>query len=174
MRKAALGLTLLAIALAGCGKSTPTASTSSNSTSSTPAGGTALNSDYCKLARDYQNDSDSISNAFKNIDYRDPAKAKQELADAYKTLTPKFKSIIAQALAVAPAEIKGDLKTLGDAVIAFLDTMARVNYDMTKAAQDPALKAMEGPSFIAAANRVGAYGARACGIAFTPEPTPSA
>ena len=51
-----------------------------------------------KLSKDYNSQSDEISSAFKNIDFSNPQKAQQQLATAYRALTPKFKKAYADGL----------------------------------------------------------------------------
>jgi len=164
MRKAAIALVVLAGLLGAC--------TSSKTAAPQPSSGAGIveSSDWCKLARDYNNQSSAIADSFKNID-KDPAKAKQQLANAYRGLRLKFKALFDKAAQVAPAEIRSDLKLLGDALNSFMDALAAADYDLQKMAQNYS-KVLQttftDPKFIKASTNVGEYDAKHCGIPFTP------
>ncbi|GAC1410119.1 MAG: hypothetical protein NVSMB57_03520 [Actinomycetota bacterium] len=128
-------------------------------------------SPWCKLATDYQKQSSSISSELQKVDYKDKAKAKQQLAAAYRSIRPKFKAMFDQAAVVAPAEIKADLARLGSGLNAFMDELEKDGYDFEKLQKSKALTALADPKFRASGEKVGAYDAKHCGIPYTPRPS---
>lgn len=163
MRKITLGLVGLAAVLAACGGGTKTTATGTQPPStgtSKPVTGSAAGSDYCKLAKTYQAKSDEFTKAFQNVDFSKPESFKA----AFQKLVPQFKQAVAAALAVAPGEIKADLRLVSDAFLKYVTVLEKANYDFTKISPDD-LKSLTDPKVQSAAQRLTKYGSDKCGIA---------
>jgi ABC-type glycerol-3-phosphate transport system substrate-binding protein len=160
MRRITLGLVGLAAVLAACGGGTKTGTTGAQPTAAKPVSGSAAGSDYCKLAKTYQAKSDEFTKAFQNVDFSKPESFKA----AFQKLIPQFKDAVAAALAVAPGEIKADLRLVSDAFLKYVTVLEKANYDFTKISPDD-LKSLTDPKVQSAAQRLAKYGSDKCGIA---------
>ncbi len=162
MRRVVATLVLLTVALVACGDDSDEAEPSRNPPTSAAApagsGGTefsgAGSERFCGLARGYRDNLDRLSTT-------DPTQLKTLAQDAEKA--------IKEAVATAPAEIKGDVQVVAAASTAFFQQLGRVNYDITKLSPD-SLSGLQKPEVQASTQRVTAYTEKVCGI--TPPSVP--
>jgi hypothetical protein len=182
----AAGVALAALLAAGCGGDNKNAVTTSaasagaattaggssattrasSATSSGSGGGSTTapsfsgsgDNEFCRKAR-----------AFQGSDLADALSGEGDLKGTMQTA----KSAIEDLKASAPAEIKGDVSTLADAIDKLDAIYAKYDYDQTKllaaAQKDPSVvqdvtEAVSDPKFEAAATRLAAYGSQVCGI----------
>lgn len=151
-RVATASLALFLVLLAGCSgskgsfiglKTTTTVGTSAPTVSVT-AGPTTTNSNpYCQFLTTFNDQFGKI-----NTGLTDPTQFKMVMQQAAAS--------VQQAQATAPADIKADLKTIGDAFQQLLGVFAAANYDITKVSLN-SLQQLSSPSLVGAANRVDAY-----------------
>jgi len=148
--------------MAGCGggsaKPAATATTvaAEGATLTTMAGATTASTftgkgsaEFCGLAKTYQ---DRITGLATRLS--DPTQLKPFLDELSKA--------VKQAVDVAPAEIKADVKVLADAATSYVDAFAKAGYDYTKLSPDAPQK-LATPEVQAAAARLSAYSKNVCG-----------
>lgn len=164
MQKIALAVVGLALVLAGCGGGeTQTGVKAEGSVAAKPPAATG-GGKYCDLARAYQDKTSEFQAAFANVD----PTSTESLKDAFRKLVPEFRAALDAALAVAPGEIKTDLKLVGDAFIKYVDVLEAADYDLQKVAADPeSLTALTSPEVVEATKRLTKYGEDVCGIPAT-------
>ena len=155
MRKLVTLLFAVLFGVAACGGSdnktenasdTNDVTTTEASGSSDGDGGDA----YCGLAAKYS----GLENSFT------PGADAAQLRSALET----SKDALADAVKVAPSEIKADVKLIADAYVPFIEAMAKANFDFTKLnPQDPAFANLQKPEIAAASQRIEAWSKANCG-----------
>lgn len=140
MRLAGLGAAAMVV-LAACsgsgGGGTPQAA---------PGGGSGSAQSYCALSRSYLQQYEKLDT---------PQGIRQVYEDAARD--------IHAALAVAPAEIRADVKVLSDGLDRLIAVLAKYDYDSGRLAEAPDdLSSIDTPDFEAAGARVEAYTQREC------------
>jgi len=149
----------LGVGLAACGGSDDKADTASNAnTSDTKAGettepksGGSANA-YCGLADKYEGlDGADLAPG------TDPASLKKQLELAGEALK--------DSVALAPSEIKDDVKVFADAYGPFIEALGRANYDFTKLdlTDTATFSKLQEPRFLEAAENIGKYVETHCG-----------
>lgn len=83
----------------------------------------------------------------------------ETLKERYATLADALRSLGE----VAPGEIAGDVRLLGRAYDAFIDSMQRVNWDTMRLPAEVSQK-LGSPEVLAASNRLQSYERQVCGI----------
>lgn len=145
-------VTIMALAGCGGGKDKPSPPTTSPLTTSRPVDTSfsgAGSAEFCNLSK-------SFSTGFSRIGPNaSTAQLKANLDEATKA--------IHQAVDVAPAEIKADVKVIADGFTSVAGVIANANYDLTKVPPD-ALATFQSPDFSNAAARLQAYLSNVCGI----------
>ena len=152
MRKLVVLLFALMFGLAACGSddgSENASETGSSETTDAPksSGGSSA---YCGLESKYSGLEDSFTPG------TDAATLRTSLETA--------KDALAEAVKVAPSEIKADVKLIADAYSPFIEALAKANFDFTKInPQDPAFANIQKPEIAAAGQRVEAWSKANCG-----------
>jgi hypothetical protein len=153
MRKLVVLLLTALLGLAACGSDSKTENASDTGdavTTEKPDSSDGGGDAYCGLATKYS----GLEKAF--TPGGDAATLRQSLETA--------KDALADAVKVAPSEIKADVKVIADAYGPFIDAMAKANFDFTKInPQDPAFAEIQKPEIAAAAQRIEAWGKAHCG-----------
>ena len=105
--------------------------------------------EYCKLARTYADAQSKLN----------PGNTTPDLRQLFRDAARDIKS----AVAVAPAEIKGDVQIVADGFNALVAALEPVNYDFTRLTPDLIARFMSA-DFTTASTRVAAYSRNVCGV----------
>ena len=109
----------------------------------------AGSAEYCKLARTYADAQGKLN----------PSNTTPDLRQLFRDAARDIKA----AVAVAPAEIKGDVQIVADGFNALVSALEPVNYDFTRLTPDLIARFMSA-DFTAASTRVAAYSRNVCGV----------
>jgi hypothetical protein len=117
------------------------------------------NSDFCKFAREFDEQGDAIGDELSSFD-----SSGDDLRKAFES----FDDSIDQLVRLAPSEIKGDVETVAAAFGEFIDVLADYDYSIMAAATDPEaaerLEVLDSAEVQAANERISAYLEDVCGI----------
>lgn len=144
-RLAWLGVLLGVVVIAACSGGSKAAAPTGPTTTTIPKFSGSSSSKYCNLARQL------------------PTAINPNLATNTKAAFAEFESFATQFLATVPSTIKGDAKTIVDAVRQLETAAAAVNYDPTKLTAAN-LAPLETAAFSTASNAIVAYDAQVCGV----------
>jgi hypothetical protein len=154
MRRLLITLFAAGLTLAACGGS-DTKSTNASASNTTVAGAAVADSSgggsskYCGLEAKYSGLKDLNPTAGN--------------ADSIKATLETARTALKEAVAVAPTEIKADVRVLADAYDPFITALAKVNYDFTKVNfSDPAFAKLSSAEVQAAAQRVSDWAKTHC------------
>ena len=161
MRRAVATMGLLTLLLAGCGgdsdDAAPGAGPTTTAAAATPG---SVDTDFtgqdserfCELLRTY-------NTRFEGLGITDPTQL--------KALATEAEAALREAVALAPAEVKGDVNVVAAASTGFFKVLAQANYDFTRVTPD-ALAGLQTPEVQASTQRLGAYGQKVCGLTQPP------
>ena len=151
------GVTTLAVGACGGGTKSATATSRPSTTVTTGPTTTAYtfsgagSERFCEIARGWNERVKKLVTGL--IGRPDAAQLQQFVHDVV--------SAVNEAVAAAPAEIKGDFKITADAVSQYATALERAGYDPNKVAPDAAAR-LQAPDVRAAGERVSAYGRQVC------------
>lgn len=159
MRKQAAMMLLLAAVLAACGGGSDKtgagkdAGTDKTPTTSAPQ---AAGGGDCDYANKFKDSAEALGSQTPGTD---AASIKQQMLDARKAIDA--------SVALAPADIRPDVKTLADFYGQMIDALAKYDFDYTKIPADQIQSVFafaQSTEYLEVAKRVGKYFAEKCGL----------